>query len=155
MSKEKERKITRRFFFGILGKGSILVALLAEAIGAIKAFIPKVLYEPPSKFKIGMPDDIPEGITFLPEHKLYIFREGDDFYAISAICTHLYCIVDWKPNQKEFYCSCHGSIFSQDGINLTGPAPKPLPWYPLSLAADGNLVIDSSKQVSQDYKFSL
>jgi len=153
--KEKERKITRRYFFGILGKGSIIIALLAEAIGAIKAFIPKVLYEPPSEFKIGKPDDFPEGITFLPQHKLYIFREEDDFHVISALCTHLNCIVDWKPEQKEFYCSCHGSVFSQEGINLTGPAPKPLPWYPLSLAPDGNLIIDSTEQVSQDYKFSV
>ncbi len=153
--KEKERKITRRYFFGILAKASIVIALLAEAIGAIKAFIPKVLYEPPSKFKIGKPDDFPEGITFLPEHKLYIFREKDDFHVISAICTHLNCIVDWKPDQEEFYCSCHGSIFSKKGVNLTGPAPKPLPWYPLSLASDGNLIIDSSKRVSRDYKFSV
>ena len=153
--KEKEKKITRRFFFGILGKVSILFALLAEAIGAFKAFIPQVLYEPPTKFKIGKPDDFPEGITFLPEHRLYISRKGDNFHTISAVCTHLYCIVDWKPKQLEFYCSCHGSIFSLDGINLTGPAPKPLPWYDLSLASDGNLVVDSNKQVAQGYKFSL
>jgi len=153
--KEKETKITRRFFFGILGKVSIIAALFVEAIGAIRAFIPQVLYEPPSKFKIGKPDDFPEGITFLPEHRLFIFRKRENFHTVSAVCTHLYCIVDWKPNQKEFYCSCHGSIFSQDGINLTGPAPKPLPWYPLSLAPDGNLVVDSNEQVTQDYKFSL
>ncbi len=153
--KEKEKKITRRFFFGILGKVSILLALLAEGIGAFKAFIPQVLYEPPSKFKIGKPDDFPEGITFLPEHRLYISRKGDDFHTISAVCTHLYCVVDWKPKQSEFYCSCHGSIFSLDGINLTGPAPKPLPWYALSLSPDGSLVVDSKEQVSQDYKFSL
>lgn len=153
--KEKERKITRRFFFGILGKASILIALLAEAIGAIRAFIPQVLYEPPSRFKVGKPDDFPEGITFLPEHRLYILRKGDDFHTISAVCTHLYCVVDWKPDQLEFYCSCHGSTFSKDGINLTGPAPKPLPGYALSLAPDGNLVVDSNEQVMQDYKFSL
>jgi cytochrome b6-f complex iron-sulfur subunit len=151
----KERKITRRLFFGVLGKISILAALLAEFVGAIRAFIPQILYEPPSTYKIGKPDDFPEGITFLAEHKMYIFRIGNDFHAISAVCTHLYCVVDWKPDQKEFYCSCHGSVFSQDGINLAGPAPKPLPWYALSLAPDGNLVIDSNAQVTQDYKFSL
>lgn len=155
MVKEKQRKISRRGLFAILGKGSILVALLAEAIGAIRAFIPRVLYEPLSQFKIGKPDDIPEGLTFLSEHKLYLFRDGNDFHVISAICTHLNCIVDWKPDRKEFYCSCHGSIFSKDGTNLTGPAPKPLPWYPLSLASDGNLLVDSGKHVKQDYKFSL
>ena len=152
---EKEKKITRRFFFGILGKVSILLALLAEAIGAFKAFIPQVLYEPPSKFKIGKPDGFPEGITFLPEHRLFILRKGDDFHAISAVCTHLFCVVDWKADQQEFYCSCHGSIFAKDGINLTGPAPKPLPWYALSLAPDGSLVVDSKEEVSQGNIFSL
>ena len=38
--KEKESKITRKLFLETLGKGSILVALLAQAYGAIKAFIP-------------------------------------------------------------------------------------------------------------------
>jgi len=152
---EKERKITRRFFFSVLGKASILIALLFEAVGAIKAFIPQVLYEPPSKFKIGKPDDFPEGITFLPEHKLYIFRDGNDFHSISAVCTHLYCVVDWKPDQNEFYCSCHGGVFSQNGTNLLGAPPKPLPWYALSLAPDGNLFVDSKEFVTQDYRFSL
>lgn len=151
----REKKMPRRIFLKIIGKLSVLMAVLAEGVGAIKAFIPRVLYEPPSRFKIGRPDNFPDGLTFLPDHKLYVFREKDDFHVISAVCTHLYCIVDWKPDQKEFYCSCHGSIFSKDGINLTGPAPKPLPWFALSLSADGSLVVDSNQPVSQDYKFSL
>lgn len=138
-----------------MGKLSILMALLAEAVGAIKAFIPRVLYEPPSKFKVGKPDDFPEGITFLPEHRLYIFRTGNVFSAVSAICTHLYCVVDWRPDQNEFYCSCHGSRFSQEGINISGPAPKPLPWFRLSMAPDGSLSVDSKEEVKQDQKFSI
>lgn len=150
-----EKKWTRRLVLEVLGKLSVFGAVLAAGIGAIKAFIPQVLYEPPTKFKIGKPDEFPEGITFLPEHKLYVFREGDSFHAVSAVCTHLFCVVDWKPDQEEFYCSCHGSIFSSDGVNLTGPAPKPLPWFAMSLAPDGSLLIDSNAQVGQDYKFSL
>lgn len=153
--KQDETKVTRRFFLGLLGKLSILTALLAEAAGAIKAFIPQVLYEPPSKFKVGKTDEFPEGLTFLPESKLYIVRKGNDFHAISAVCTHLYCVVDWKPDRQDFSCSCHGSVFSKEGINLAGPAPKPLPWFALSLASDGHLVVDSQKQVGQDYKFSI
>jgi len=152
---QDQPKNTRRFFLGLLGKLSILTALLAEAAGAIKAFIPQVLYEPPSKFKVGKADEFPEGQTFLPEFKLYIFREGNDFHAISAVCTHLYCVVDWKPDRQSFSCSCHGSVFSKEGINLSGPAPKPLPWFALSLAADGQLVVDSQKQVGRDYKYSI
>ncbi len=155
MDQEKDSKLTRRFFLETLGKVSIVFALLAEAYGAIKAFIPQVLYEPPSKFKIGKPDDFPEGITFLSKYKLYIFRKGDDFRIVSAVCTHLNCVADWKPDQKEFYCSCHGSVFAADGTNITGPAPKPLSWHPLSIAPDGNIVVETDKQVIQEHKFSL
>ncbi len=110
---------------------------------------------PGSMGKGGLPEDFPEGLTFLPENKLYIIREGDDFFALSAVCTHLFCVVDWKPDSEEFYCSCHGSIFTKEGVNLTGPAPKPLPWFSLALAPDGNLLVDSSEEVSSDQKFSL
>lgn len=148
-------KTTRRFFLEISGKVSVGVALLAQAYGAIKAFIPTVLYEPPSKFKIGKPGDFPIGITFLPERTMYIFRKGDDFRAISAVCPHLNCIVDWKPDEKQFFCSCHGSVFSKDGTNLSGPAPRPLSWYPLSLSFDSHLVVETDKQVSGNDKLSL
>lgn len=155
MVEEKEGKITRRFFLEIFGKVSVVIALVAEAFGAIKAFIPQVLYEPPSRFKIGKPEGFPEGITFLPEHKLYIFRTKNDFQSVSAVCTHLNCVADWKPDQREFFCSCHGSVFSEDGTNLKGPAPRPLSWYSLSIAPDNNLVVETNKQVTQQYKLSL
>ncbi len=163
MTKEKitkketalERKYSRRLFLEIAGKGSILIAVVAQIYGSIRAFIPSVLYEPPSKFKIGKPDDFPIGTTFLPENKLYIFRKGKDYRAISAMCTHLNCIADWKQDKSQFFCSCHGSVFSQNGDNIAGPAPKPLFWHPLSLAFDGHIVVDTDKQVSQNYKMTL
>ena len=153
--KEKARKINRRVFLEISGKISVILALIVQAFGAIKAFLPQVLYEPPSRFKIGKPDDFSEGITFLSEYKLYIFREDNDFHVVSAICTHLDCIADWKPDEKEFFCSCHGSVFSEEGVNLTGPAPRPLSWHPLALSPDGNLIVETGKQVSNEYKFSI
>lgn len=153
--KETKKKPTRRLFLEVLGKVSVVVALFAQIYGAIKAFIPTVLYEPPSKFKIGKPGDFSVGITFLPEWTMYVFRKGDDFRAISAVCPHLNCVADWKPDQKRFFCSCHGSVFSKDGTNLEGPAPRPLSWHPLSLSFDSHLVVETDKQVSGDYRLSL
>ncbi len=152
---KEESKITRRFFLEVSGKLAVVAALFAEAFGAIKAFIPQVLYEPPSKFKIGKPDDFPDGITFLADHKLYVFRKENEFHVVSAICTHLKCVADWKPDQQQFYCSCHGSVFSEDGENIGGPAPKPLAWYPLSFAPDGNFVVDTGEKVEKYYKFTI
>jgi cytochrome b6-f complex iron-sulfur subunit len=150
-----EPKITRRIFFEVAGKVSVVAALMAEAFGAVKAFIPQVLYEPPSTFKIGKPDDFPDGVTFVAEHKLYVFRNGNEFHILSATCTHLKCVTEWKPDAKQFYCSCHGSVFSGNGTNIAGPAPKPLAWHPLAIAPDGNFLVDTRKTVEQYYKFTI
>ena len=49
-----------------------------------------------------------------------------NFVALSAVCTHLGCVVAWQDQAKEFLCPCHGGRFSADGQVLGGPPPKPL-----------------------------
>ena len=66
--------------------------------------------------------------------------------AISTTCTHLGCIVG--ISDTGFACPCHGSRFDQDGTVTGGPAPKPLPWFKLSLAPNGELEVDKSTEVA-------
>jgi Rieske Fe-S protein len=49
---------------------------------------------------------------------------GDAYEGISAICTHMGCVVE--PSQSGFRCPCHGSVYNSDGQNVSGPAPRPL-----------------------------
>ena len=76
-------------------------------------------------------------------------------HAISAVCTHLGCVVHRASETGEFLCSCHGSKFSSDGGLLVGPAPKGLTWLRMSLSPEGELVIDERKTVDPDTPFAV
>lgn len=58
------------------------------------------------------------------------------FVALSAVCTHLGCVVAWQEQVGEFQCPCHGGRFSAEGQVLGGPPPKPL--ESLAVALDGD-----------------
>ena len=79
-------------------------------------------------------------IRYVPEVRAYLIRGQDGFYALSAVCTHLGCLVH-KEN-SGFRCPCHGSRFDARGVNLAGPAPRPLPR--LSLRWEGDTLIIST-----------
>ncbi|MFI5398634.1 MAG: ubiquinol-cytochrome c reductase iron-sulfur subunit [Candidatus Binatia bacterium] len=145
----------RRRFLKWIGKWSVVAAFATQFGGVVRAFVPRVLYEPSKKFKLGKPAEYPEGVTFVPAHRLFITRERNQFHVISAVCTHLGCTVEWKEKLAEFDCPCHGSKFKSDGERFAGPAPRPLTWHPLSVSGDGFLVVDSGKSVPSTYRFAV
>jgi cytochrome b6-f complex iron-sulfur subunit len=55
-----------------------------------------------------------------------VVNTGEGWSALSAVCTHLGCIVKWKKARRQFFCPCHGGRFDVDGRVLGGPAPRPL-----------------------------
>jgi Rieske Fe-S protein len=59
---------------------------------------------------------------------------SNDIVGFSAICTHAGCVVSgWKPEQRNLFCPCHGSVYdpAASGRVVAGPAPRPLPALPL------------------------
>lgn len=162
---------TRRSFLEKLGLGGILVGIAGVAYQSFRSLIPNVLYEPPKRFKIGQPANLADGVTFLEDKRLYVFKEGKSFYAISGACTHLGCTVKYtKLNQPkqiesgegkktidfEFHCPCHGSKFYADGTNYSGPAPRPLHWYKLAVSPDdGQLIVDLGEEVEQNFRLTV
>jgi cytochrome b6-f complex iron-sulfur subunit len=54
--------------------------------------------------------------------------------ALSAVCTHAGCIVDYSATTGNVECECHGSEFATDGSVLRGPANRPLKMYAATLS---------------------
>jgi cytochrome b6-f complex iron-sulfur subunit len=147
--KTPNEKLERRTFLTLLlGWSSAVFALGASLAAAGRFLVPNVLYEPDRRFKALRPEDYPEGATFMPNLRVFLFRKGNSFRAASAVCTHLGCTVNLAGN--GFHCPCHGSVFDQSGVVLSGPAPSPLAWFELTLSRDGRLVIDTSQPVKSD-----
>jgi menaquinol-cytochrome c reductase iron-sulfur subunit len=161
----------RRDFLMKLGIGAGVAGIATQAAASLRSLIPNVSYDAPTTVKLGMPGEFPDGLKFLPDERLFVFREGNVFHAISAVCTHLGCTVRaealGQPETAQvgggamrlthrFMCPCHGSRYTGDGTNVSGPAPRPLAWYHLSLAADdGQLVVDLASEVGQDFRLAV
>lgn len=153
----KEEPITsRRNFLELAGKFSFFAAFAGIFTSTMRFFLPNVLYEPPTSFLIGSKDDYPaDSITFLEENRLFVFHVPAGLYAISSTCTHLGCNVNWNESRKGFDCPCHGSTFDQNGLNIGGPAPKPLQWYKLTMNQKDQLIVHTLKEVDKNFRFKV
>jgi len=140
--------VTRRDFLNEMTLGALGVAGLGSVAVTYQFFSPNVLFEPPTTFRAGSPDLYPvHSVTFLQDQQVYIVRMPEGFYAVSAVCTHLGCVTQWKPDAEMIACPCHGSKFKSDGTKIEGPAPRPLPHFGISLTADGELLVDKLQNI--------
>lgn len=134
--------------FGLFGSG------ILSAFSNFVFIKPRATYGEPQRFNIGKPDDFPPGTKLaLEAQRVCLVREGNKVCAISTTCTHLGCIVSTAGT--GFNCPCHGSRYDQDGNVTAGPAPKPLAWYKVSLAPNGELEIDKDTEIPQGTYFQV
>jgi cytochrome b6-f complex iron-sulfur subunit len=136
----RRRMLTLTSVVGLMGANA--VAWFSNLL----FFKPRVTYGEPSRFRVGKPDAFPLGTRLpLTRQRVTVVRTEAGMAAISNTCTHLGCVV--ATTEIGFDCPCHGSRFDPDGGVLGGPAPRPLPWFKLSLAPSGELEVDTAAPV--------
>ena len=63
--------------------------------------------------------------------------------AVTSMCTHQGCTVEWDKESALLVCPCHKSKFKADGTVDSGPATKPLTQFDAKI--DGELVLVQTK----------
>ena len=148
-------EVNRRSFLSLMGFAWVtFTAATAGLLGAMGRFLfPNVLYEPPQEFKAGFPEEFAVDQVderFAAAYGVWIVREPEGFFALSTVCTHLGCTPNWLSADEKFKCPCHGSGFVKTGINIEGPAPRPLERYKIVLAEDGQILIDKNTKYQEE-----
>jgi len=136
--------MNRRSFIKNLFAGTIGGWILAF-IGGILAFLkmPERETAREKEIEVGEADafKIGEG-RFIAhvEKPFWIIKSEGGFIALSAICTHLKCIVHYNKEKGIIECPCHLGIFDLNGNVIEGPPPKPLKRYEVQIKG-GNLYV--------------
>ncbi|MEN8202519.1 MAG: Rieske 2Fe-2S domain-containing protein [Bacteroidota bacterium] len=142
----KRRNFVRRAALSLVSLAGALTAF-----SYLRQFFPR-LAEGKRRIALGDPRQFPvDTYTFLDAHKLFVYRDHEGVKAVSAVCTHLGCILE--KSAEGFECPCHGSCFNDQGEVLSGPAPRDLAWYRVSRSSEGKILVDPGTTVSSEDKF--
>jgi menaquinol-cytochrome c reductase iron-sulfur subunit len=171
MEPDQPEQPARRSVLVRLGTAAGAAALAVQGGIVLRSLVANVSYDTPSRIKAGLPGSFPEGLTLVPDQRLFVSRHGKRFRAMSAVCTHLGCTVRVEASLKgdpsdpdrrratqvlQLACPCHGSRYEEDGSNISGPAPRPLAAYRLTLAPDdGQLVVDLDDEVAPEVELTV
>ena len=134
----------RRLMQFLLGGG-----LLASAV----AFLYPVLryLVPPAATDLGGDSVVAAKVGELKANSGKIFRFGSrpgllvrtasgEYRAMSAVCTHLNCTVQYRSDVREVWCACHNGFYDLNGRNVAGPPPRPLESYVVHINGDDVVV---------------
>jgi len=125
--------------------------LLGTSVGAllVSALYPVLRYIVPPRTAEAATTSVllPFGPAEIPANSGRIFKFGTqpgivvrtpdgDLRAFSAVCTHLGCIVQYRPDLTHIWCACHNGHFDLRGINVAGPPPRPLEEWVVNVTGD-------------------
>lgn len=134
----------RRFVELLLGSG-----LVATALSFIYPILKYVV--PPKLPDLGGDAVVAARISEIKPNEGKIFRFGTkpglliqtssgEFRAMSAVCTHLGCTVQYRGDLHQVWCACHNGMYDINGRNISGPPPRPLEALEVQVRGDEILV---------------
>lgn len=139
---ERSNTSDRRTFLGGLLGGALGLGFLG-ALGVVVAYI----FPPHRRFaapvrrrqRVARLNEVPPGkgkqVLFGGE-PVWVLHLREGLIALSAVCTHQGCVVNWDEQRMTFTCPCHGGRFDAHGNVLAGLPTRPLPQLRASVIQD-------------------
>ncbi len=95
-----DKVVNRRRVLYLLGWGFIGVFLTSVVGSAIRFFFPRIIYEPPTKYKVGYPLEYTLGVSerFKKQFRVWIVREADRIYVVQlSVPIWVAHLTGWRP----------------------------------------------------------
>jgi cytochrome b6-f complex iron-sulfur subunit len=113
--------------------GTSLAAFLVSVFYPVARYLvpPKVEESMAASVKLSIkPDDVKPNtgqiFKFGNSPAILVRAPSGELRAFSAVCTHLHCTVQFRPDIGHIWCACHNGHFDLNGQNIAGPPPRPL-----------------------------
>jgi cytochrome b6-f complex iron-sulfur subunit len=138
-------EVGRRQFLDYLIGGSFAVTLLSIAASILRYITPPHIRSAAQSgpVEVASAAEVPPGtgkVVPYEDTSIIVINQSGKFLALSAICTHAQCVVEYNPQKKEIDCPCHGGVFDLQGNVVAGPPPKPLAQYRAEVKGEKVLV---------------
>ncbi len=138
---ENRAPVTRKTFINWL-LGTSLGATAMAALYPVFRFVipPEVAEAPVNRVLAGRLSELAPNtgriFRFGAKPGLVVRTATGDVLAFSAVCTHLACTVQYRPEFQHIWCACHNGHYDLQGKNIQGPPPRPLETYKVDIAGD-------------------
>ena len=135
-----ERTPRRRVVAFLLG-GGLFTSLISFVYPVLHYLIP------PPVADLGGDEVVASKVGDLKSNSSKIFRFGTrpalllmttegEYRALSAVCTHLSCTVQYRNDLHQIWCACHNGLYDINGRNISGPPPRPLEAFQVHIRGD-------------------
>ena len=145
----KIQPVRRRMVEVLLGGG--LFASVASFLYPVLRYL-----IPPPVADLGGDEVVAAKVADLKPNGSKIFRFGTrpalllmtatgEYRALSAVCTHLSCTVQYRNDLRQIWCACHNGMYDLNGRNISGPPPRPLEAFQVHIRGD-EIVVSRKRQ---------
>jgi len=140
----------RRRMIEVLLGGGLLASFVSFVYPVMRYLIP------PRVADLGGDEVVAAKVGDLKPNGSRIFRFGTrpalllmtaegEYRALSAVCTHLSCTVQYRSDLRQIWCACHNGLYDLAGRNVSGPPPRPLEVFQVHLRGD-EIVVNRKRE---------